>query len=56
MRLTEYIDLITRKDLPGKDEYSHLEIYEEVEDKFGNKKIKLKDRYKKARKDYKNAE
>ena len=56
MRATEYIDLITRKDLTNKEDYSHLEIYEEVEDKFGNKKIKLKDIYKKDRKDYKNAE
>ena len=47
MRATEYIDLITRKDLPDKDEYSHLEIYDEDG--------KLEKHYRKARKDYKNA-
>ena len=48
MRATEYIDLITRKDLPNKEDYSHLEIY----DKDG----KLEKHYRKSRKYYKNAE
>ena len=26
MRATEFIDFINRKDLPGPEEYSHLEI------------------------------
>ena len=48
MRATEYIDLITRKDLPNKEDNSHLEIY----DNDG----KLEKHYRRARKDYKNAE
>lgn len=48
MRATEYIDLITRKDLPNKEDYSHLEIYDE--------NGKLEKHYRRARKDYKNAE
>ena len=44
MRATEYIDLITRKVLPDKDEYSHLEIH----DMDG----KLKKQYREARKNY----
>ena len=44
MRITEYIDFITRKDLPDKDEYSHLEIYDEDG--------KLLKKYREARKAY----
>jgi len=54
MRLTEYIDLISRKDLPNKEEYSHLEIREEIEeaeeDEFGNKPLRLIKKYRTARK------
>lgn len=42
MRVTEYIDLINRKDLPIKEEYSHLEIYDD--------EGKLFKKYKEARK------
>ena len=49
MRLTEYIDLINRKDLPTIEEYSHLEIREEIEDAkedaFGNKPLRLIKKY-----------
>ena len=54
MRLTEYIDLINRKDLPTIEEYSHLEIREEIEDAkedaFGNKPLRLIKKYRTARK------
>ena len=47
MRITEYIDLINRKNLTD-IEYTHLEIH--------NEHKKLKKNYKELRKKYKNAE
>ena len=45
MRITEFIDLITRKHLPEEDMYSHLEYRDE--------EGKLLKRYRDLRKEYK---
>jgi hypothetical protein len=45
MRVTEFIDLITRKQLPEEDMYSHLEYRDE--------EGKLLKRYRDLRKEYK---
>ena len=49
MRLTEIIDFLNSKTTPSKEEYSHLEIREEVEDakedEFGNKPMRLIKKY-----------
>jgi len=53
MRLTEFINFINSKKVPDKDEYSHLEIREEVEDNDENIKFILKKEYREIRKNYK---
>ena len=53
MRLTEFINFINSKKIPDKDEYSHLEIREEVEDNDENIKFILKKEYREIRKNYK---
>ena len=53
MRLTEFINFIKSKKVPDKDEYSHLEIREEVEDNDENIKFILKKEYREIRKNYK---
>lgn len=52
MRLTEFINFLNSKKVPDKDEYSHLEIREEVED--DNEKVKyiLKKKYREMKKNY----
>ena len=50
MRLTELIDLITRKQLPEEDMYSHLE-YRDEEGKLLKKYRDLRKEYKKRIKD-----
>ena len=52
MRLTEFINILNSKKVPDKDEYSHLEIREEVED--DNEKVKyiLKKKYREMKKNY----
>jgi len=50
MRVTEYIDLITRKQLPEEDTYSHLE-YRDEEGRLFKKYRELRKEYKKRVKD-----
>tara|TARA_R100000008_G_C3583279_1_gene170191 strand:+ start:2266 stop:2448 length:183 start_codon:yes stop_codon:yes gene_type:complete len=52
MRLTEFINFINSKDVPDKDEYSHLELREEVEDNNGNIKFILKKDYREIKSNY----
>lgn len=56
MRLTEIIDFLNSKTTPSKEEYSHLEIREEVEDakedEFGNKPMRLIKKYREIKKNY----
>mgnify|MGYP003647824920 CR=1 FL=1 len=52
MRLTEFINFINSKKVPDKDEYSHLELREEVEDDDENIKFILKKDYRKIKSSY----
>ena len=52
MRVTEFIDLITRKQLPEEDMYSHLE-YRDEEGRLLKKYRDLRKEYKKRIKDAK---
>jgi|TARA_R100001530_G_scaffold99986_1_gene69511 hypothetical protein len=52
MRLTEFINFLNSKKVPDKDEYSHLEIREEVEDDNGKVKYILKKKYREMKKNY----
>jgi len=52
MRATEFIDFLTRKDLKGVENYSHLEVRKENE----NGEMVIKKKYLKLRKEYQKRE
>jgi hypothetical protein len=50
-RSTEWVDFLNRKDVPDKNEYSDLELFEEVEEN-GKKKVRMFKKYRAARMGY----